>query len=65
MQNRIICVKCSADGELPPKRKALLAVCGSHPLQQRLWHPVCEGSGVLLAGDTDDGSFLFSVNGRR
>lgn len=48
MQNRSICVKCSADGELPLKRKAagrLFAVYVPHPLQQKLWHPVCEGAG--------------------
>ena len=47
MQNRNICVKCSADGELLLKRKAagrLLAVYVLHPLQQKLWHPVCEGA---------------------
>ena len=34
MQNRIICVKCSANGELSPKRKVRLTVYDPHPLQQ-------------------------------
>ena len=34
MQNRIICVKCSANGELSLKRKVRLTVCDPHPLQQ-------------------------------
>lgn len=33
MQNRIPCVKCSVDGELPQKRKARLTIWDSHPLQ--------------------------------
>lgn len=33
MQNRILCVKCSVDGELPQKRKARLTIWSPHPLQ--------------------------------
>ena len=34
MQNRILCVKCSVNGELSLKRKVRLTVCDPHPLQQ-------------------------------
>ena len=33
MQNRILCVKCSVNGELSLKRKARLTVYYPHPLQ--------------------------------
>jgi len=34
MQNRITRVKCSVDGELPPKRKVRLAMWNLHPLHK-------------------------------
>ena len=33
MQNRILCVKCSVNGELSLKRKVCLTVYYPHPLQ--------------------------------
>ena len=33
MQNRILCVKCSVNGELSLKRKVRLTVYYPHPLQ--------------------------------
>ena len=33
MQNRILCVKCSVNGELSLKRKVRLTVYYTHPLQ--------------------------------
>ena len=33
MQNRISCVKCFVDGELPQERKARLTIWNPHPLQ--------------------------------
>lgn len=49
MQNRISCVKCSVDGELPQKRKARLTIWIPHPLQHTDdKHLDCEGILELL-----------------